>query len=212
VGAGAVVSTVDDLGRWLHSLSTDAVLSAESRERMLTPHSGTYGYGLAIYELAGRLVYAHDGRQSGRLADVTYYPDEDTAVVLLSNTQSGCADAVRVSLGAVAFGDPVPPSVRPALPETAGNDEGSRLFEGVYRFFPGLDVEVRVRAGRLYARANRTGWSELVPTGTGDFFNRVTYAGAGFTEADEHGHPRIMLWKQDGNEFPGERLPDPTGE
>jgi CubicO group peptidase (beta-lactamase class C family) len=101
-GTGNVWSTVDDLIRWDIALAGGELLSARSREAMLTAHAaigpgqmaiGTsliangYGYAWAIGTLAGRRVYFHTGDNPGYLAFNAWLPDDDVQIALLANEE-----------------------------------------------------------------------------------------------------------------------------
>jgi D-alanyl-D-alanine carboxypeptidase len=94
-GAGDLCSTAGDLLEWQEALATGLVVSDESYQMMITPielPDGTqtgYGFGLEISEKNGRLVISHAGGiPSGFIVLLTYYPDEDYGIVLLTNTMT----------------------------------------------------------------------------------------------------------------------------
>ncbi len=204
VGAGSLFSTVGDLHRWVKALSTNLLLAEERRAKMLTRQAGSYGYGVAVYTEHGRRIIAHDGRVAGFAADLSWYPNDDLAVIVLSNVQSGIGDSFRRDLAAIVFGEPY------ELPEKRSAADGTdnlRDYIGRYRLGPGFIVHARLLVGRLMVAANESDFSELVRLSDGRFFNRVTYSHATF-DRGEDGGVRAMVWIQDGNQYRGERLPD----
>ncbi|RZJ45416.1 MAG: serine hydrolase, partial [Brevundimonas sp.] len=103
-GAGALYSTLDDLLIWERALHRGHVLSARSYSQMIADHAPAdtpdergkprrlWGYGLYEKEL-GRQVRPeftdnqifHTGSWSGFRNLVTYQPDADVTVIVLSN-------------------------------------------------------------------------------------------------------------------------------
>ena len=97
--AGSLLSTVDDLARWIDALEADELLTAASRQRMLTPAtlrggdqdglSTRYGFGLQAAEIAGHTVIGHGGGIHGFVSTLSTVPDEKLQVVILSNNPAG---------------------------------------------------------------------------------------------------------------------------
>ena len=94
-GAGDLCSTAGDLLEWQEVLATGRVVSEESYQMMISPielPDGTqtgYGFGLEIAEKDERLVIFHAGGiPSGFLTLLSYYPEENYRIVLLTNTMT----------------------------------------------------------------------------------------------------------------------------
>jgi D-alanyl-D-alanine carboxypeptidase len=94
-GAGDLCSTAGDLLEWQEVLATGRVVSEESYQMMISPielPDGTqtgYGFGLEIAEKDGRLVIFHAGGiPSGFMTLLSYYPEENYRIVLLTNTMT----------------------------------------------------------------------------------------------------------------------------
>ncbi len=207
IGAGSIYSTVSDLRRWVQTLVSDRLLTAESRAKMFKRQASYYGYGVAVYREHDRRVIAHDGRIAGFSADLSWYPDEGLSVIVLSNIQSGIGDSFRRDLAAIVYGAEYElPEPRIAA-ETPPTPAELTDYVGRYQFGPNFIVVARRSRGRLFVAANSSEFSELTPLKGGAFINRVTYSRVRF-ERDDEGAVRAMIWMQDGNEFRGERLPD----
>jgi len=97
--AGALYSTVDDLYLFDRALYTDALLSAEARERMFTmqaqiapndPSVG-YGYGWIVLMDAEGLppgkAFFHNGAIEGFTSAMIRLPDQDAVVISLGNVE-----------------------------------------------------------------------------------------------------------------------------
>lgn len=89
--AGALMSTANDLARWDQALGNEALLPAESWERMwarATLNDGTevdYGFGWGMADYQGCRILGHDGGIPGFLASVERYLDERLSVIVLTN-------------------------------------------------------------------------------------------------------------------------------
>jgi len=95
-GTGDIWSTTGDMARWDAALMAAGLLGVDALHAMFTPHADTrdtlpggedlqYGYGWVIAELHGhRLVY-HQGDNAGFHAFNACLPDDDSAVIVLTN-------------------------------------------------------------------------------------------------------------------------------
>lgn len=118
--AGAICGTASDLIKWQEALVQGRVVSPAAYERMTTPQSAAqtgvvpdipfylertnYGYGLYVATRCGRRVIFHDGALStGYLALLSYYPDDDLAVVILTNTASNLLSLFPESENSIAL-------------------------------------------------------------------------------------------------------------
>jgi CubicO group peptidase (beta-lactamase class C family) len=105
-GAWPFALTAEDLARWDLSILHRTLLSPESYHAELTPArltDGTdtgYALGLRVGKRYGRRLLSHGGEGAGYLSMNRIYPDDDAAVVVLTNTFSGApqtdiADAIE---------------------------------------------------------------------------------------------------------------------
>ena len=110
-GAGSLYSTINDLYRWDQALYTNALLPkkwmrmltkshTESSSQWLTPLENSYGYGVGIAEVPlGKkksvpMVF-HSGHIKGFSSFYARFPDEEQAVIMLSNT--GNVSSIRMN-------------------------------------------------------------------------------------------------------------------
>jgi CubicO group peptidase (beta-lactamase class C family) len=86
-GAGGVYSTVDDLRIWHRALTTDRILSAQSRRAMFTDYGHKYGYGWRLASKHGRQLIWHSGNyeSAGTASILDYFPEEGLTVIVLTN-------------------------------------------------------------------------------------------------------------------------------
>ncbi len=94
-GSGGVVSTAEDLGRWLAMHANGGefegtrILSPDSVRLMQTaPQGSSYGMGWFRTTIAGRPALFHNGVLSTVYAEATLFRDERMGFVLLANVNS----------------------------------------------------------------------------------------------------------------------------
>jgi len=141
VGAGSVVSTAADLGRWAKALSDDRVLPARERALLFTPHAPisdalSYAYGWNVGRTSrGTTMFTHAGDLGGWNADMRIDRDAGLVLVFLSNQRldgRGSRETLMNPVTLLATGAPVP-----ELPALRAVREGE-LFELSGRYtFPG---------------------------------------------------------------------------
>ncbi|MGH9855823.1 MAG: serine hydrolase domain-containing protein, partial [Blastocatellia bacterium] len=105
--AGSLYSTVEDLFAWNEALFSDKLLSAKSREAMMTVDKSNYAYGLVVNQQHNRKMVSHGGGINGFNTMLARFPEEKVTVVVLRNADYGTPNPGRVSqdLAAILFGE-----------------------------------------------------------------------------------------------------------
>jgi D-alanyl-D-alanine carboxypeptidase len=85
-GAGQIVSTPNDLARFIHALFDLKLVSQESLDRMKTIRDGD-GLGLEPFAFAGKTFYGHTGGGDNYGAWLAYLPEEKLAVAYTTNAK-----------------------------------------------------------------------------------------------------------------------------
>jgi CubicO group peptidase (beta-lactamase class C family) len=114
--AGGVFSNVDDLSRWDRAFGANKVAPAATVREAFTsqvrcpsggcldsPSSG-YAYGWLVDTLRGHRFLYHPGLLQGFHASNAYMPDDDIAVVVLSNVQDTDVNGINRRLATMALG------------------------------------------------------------------------------------------------------------
>jgi CubicO group peptidase (beta-lactamase class C family) len=89
--AGAMVSTVTDLAKWIEALDSGKLLKPATLAQMWTPtklNDGTtysYGFGWRLDDYKGQKNIGHSGSTSGFSASLQRFPEKSLAVVVLCN-------------------------------------------------------------------------------------------------------------------------------
>jgi CubicO group peptidase (beta-lactamase class C family) len=85
-GEGGIVSTVDDMLRWLKHMSDPLVGTRESWRMMRTPHATHgYGFGLMMQKHRGLDTVHHAGAVAGGSSHMLKVLDHDLDIVVLNN-------------------------------------------------------------------------------------------------------------------------------
>jgi CubicO group peptidase (beta-lactamase class C family) len=148
LGAGTVVSTVEDMGRWARALRDGLVFDAAWRDTLFAPrvdigNGFQYAYGWNVTRLptGGRLI-VHDGDVGGYNSDMRWYPDEDMWLVVLSNTRTATA----------AWRDPLVLAIRYALSNAAPEAPARAALTGRYAA-GGDSIDIAATGAALTLRA-----------------------------------------------------------
>lgn len=173
IGAGSLLSTVDDLALWTEALSSGKLLKRESLERMTTPWklpSGQPvkgGYGIQIFEEDGKRILAHGGGVSGFNSYLLSIPGERLQVAVLSNI-SGHDPGV----GGLAYRVAMKALGRPVEDRKAMDLDPAALDEyvGLYRFDEKRCQSVFREGTRLFAQGTGGEKHEILAASRDDFF------------------------------------------
>jgi CubicO group peptidase (beta-lactamase class C family) len=104
---GGAYVTAADLDRFLRQVKAGALLSTQLTTAFFTPQAFyrtqedwklMYGYGMKFaVDEAGKVLFAEkEGIYDGASAVIRHYPDQDINIVLLSNTQMGVWEPLRM--------------------------------------------------------------------------------------------------------------------
>lgn len=107
--AGAIASTVGDLGKWNAALNSRRILSEESKKAAWTPqplNSGkltAYGLGWYVETHEGHRCVGHGGSTSGFNGSTQRFPEDDLYVIILTNTDDSIGTAMARKVGSFYF-------------------------------------------------------------------------------------------------------------
>lgn len=149
-GAAEVFTTVGDLARWIENLESADLGGPSVRERMLerfvlaSGDTSTYALGLEVDEHRGLRWIEHSGGHAGYKAQLSWYPELDAGVVVMSGHDGMEPGRTGLRLAEIFFGDRMEPPREPAAVDSA------RLarYEGRYR---------AKGSGRVFAFEHRGG-------------------------------------------------------
>jgi CubicO group peptidase (beta-lactamase class C family) len=105
-GSGSLVSTSEDLARFVRAEFGGTLLKQESLAKVMEKRPG-FPYGWSQDENFGRKLIAVGGRSPGFVTAVQYYLEDDTTIIVLTNSYSSMAqDPVIGDIAAIVYGQP----------------------------------------------------------------------------------------------------------
>jgi len=120
-GEGAMVSTLDDMIRWMANLNAPTVGTPEMHARMATPSvfangvDSAYGLGLIADVYRGRRCVGHGGSVAGGKSESVRFVDDGLAVVILANSDPVATFSIGRRIADAWFGD-AEPAALPFVP------------------------------------------------------------------------------------------------
>lgn len=167
-GAGALLSSVDDLALWDAALYTDKLVKQATLQAAFTPYILTngqtthYGYGWQLATYAGQPLIEHSGGVNGFTTYAIRLPAQKVFVAILTNTDSPMAypDVIGFKMAALLSGHPyVEPVTAPILPAALD------VLTGLYRLDDGSKASIIRSAEHIY-------WHDelLLPLSATEFF------------------------------------------
>jgi CubicO group peptidase (beta-lactamase class C family) len=84
LGAGGIVSTTEDLTKFINALFNFKLISEESIKRMTT-FQNKYGYGITKFPFYDKAVFGHGGSIDGFKSMLGFLPSENVSFSILSN-------------------------------------------------------------------------------------------------------------------------------
>lgn len=158
VGAGTVVTTAADLGRWAAALAEERVLPALERDLLFTPHATvnavtSYGYGWNVARTSrGTTMFFHAGDLGGWNAELRIDREARLVIAFLSNQRKdgeGSRAAIMTPVTLLAVGRALAelPQVRPARADER------RALAGRFAFADGGALTARDTLGAIEVSA-----------------------------------------------------------
>lgn len=207
--AGAIYSTPADLLRWTQALFGGKVLSAASLKQMTTPVKNNCAFGLEVTTVKGRKVISHNGGIEGFNAQLNYYPESRTTVVVLANMNGPNSTELAADLATLAFGESV--TLIAERKEIELPAAVLQKYVGVYQFKPGATDTIRLVDGKLTSQFSGQGQLPLFPESEKAFFYKAVDAQKEFVTDDE-GHVTALLYHQNGVTQKAQRISDTVAE
>jgi CubicO group peptidase (beta-lactamase class C family) len=219
VGSSSVVSTAEDLARWLTNYHTGrvggAAVQAQMHERGVLNDGDTiaYAFGVRFDRVGERAMLSHGGSWRGFRSHVMVIPELELGVAVISNTtEFNSASHARQVLSLF-----LPPAERAALEAPGGGGGPARPapssppphrlqdFEGRFRSGELLDVTHDLRVGEdgaLEWCIRRHGRAILEPVGQ-DLFQTMGVRGTLTFRFQRDASGRVTGFTLDGARFRG---------
>ena len=165
VGAGAVVSSCDDLILWYKCLRNRQLLSDKAYSLYLGENLNNYCYGLNHDRIYGRDRYHHGGDHFGVMAYMQNFFEDDICVIVAANLECGNHYRIGNNISSILFTEQY--EVPGKFKEIEIDKKLAHLYEGVY-----LDkkIEIRRNDGKWeFVRCNGELHISIYPVGTHKF-------------------------------------------
>jgi len=229
VGATSLFTTVEDMAKWSNHFRDPVVGSEKTlalmHERGILNAGDTipYAFGQVVGEHGGRPTVSHGGADAGYRTHFVRFPEDDLAIIVLSNFASSNPGGVAYRVADILFGEeaaaiepanseqqPGPVTTISLSPEELQRYAGSFYFDQV-----GVRATTSVRADSLFVRQEWNGQEyAVVPANDSTFI--IPADGEGFTiifRNGEHGAIEKLLLQGGSNTYEGvllQLLPEGT--
>ena len=132
--SGGMLSSVDDMFKWMQALKNGLLLKPETLARAYVPQkllngkATTYGFGWHLEQLHGSSTRRHGGMVPGYTSETLYLPEEDVYVVILTNAEFSPIPLTALSriIAGLAIGKPY------IFQETAIDKNELKNYIGLY--------------------------------------------------------------------------------
>ena len=217
VGATSLFTTVEDLAKWERNLDDGrvggrAVIEAMHTRGILNDGDTlSYAFGLGIGEYRGLRTVGHSGGDAGFRSYVVRFPDEDFAVVILSNLADFGPSTMAQRVADVYLADRLEEETTEPAAEPEPERPAVEIDPAVYDDYAGdyqvgPDVVTVFRDGdRLWARQPGQPRVELLPESETRFFVPARDAYVTF-ERDEAGEVSQFIARLGQEEIEARRI------
>jgi CubicO group peptidase (beta-lactamase class C family) len=182
-GNGSLYSTAADLYKFDRALYSEQLLKKPSRDEMFEEAKGIH-YGWSIGEQDGHKLTSINGRSPGFNATLLRFVDDDSTVIVLSNSYSSVSQTVVApDLARILFGQsPQSPfRLQPLADKNVQNFLGRYQFGADY-FRPNSAVTVEHAGKSLRMRWDSGLTSALLPVGENEFIERAFWGTVTFPQ------------------------------
>ncbi|MEP0177857.1 MAG: serine hydrolase domain-containing protein [Paraglaciecola sp.] len=167
-GAGAIISTLSEIGKFLTGLFNGKLVSANSLDKMKEVNQG-YGRGLFKFPFYEKEIYGHSGGIDGFVSQAGYFPADNVAFTLTSNGLNYKLNDISIGLLSIYYGRPfdIPDFTQKPI---SLSEKNLLKYEGVFssKDIP-LKITLKFRDGQLTAQATGQGPLSLTPFSHSEF-------------------------------------------
>jgi CubicO group peptidase (beta-lactamase class C family) len=213
VGATSLFTTVEDLSKWVLNFSRKTVgnenLYALILERGVL-NSGEkigYAFGLNIGELNGIKTVSHGGSDAGYRSHLLMFPDEELAIVVLSNLSSSNPSGLARQVSELYLPKKFKKKEekKPERKEIEVDPDILETYEGSYRFRPDSVITISKNDDRLSANITGSSSFDLHALSERRFFRPNTALEISFF-VNNVGQVTHLTMTDNGRETKGEKI------
>jgi CubicO group peptidase (beta-lactamase class C family) len=145
-GAGAMISTPQDMCKFIRAVFDGKLISKSSVARMIRIEKDGYGWGMFPFGDSQHKGYGHNGKTEGFASSLQYYPENKLAIAYCTNGEVYPKDDILDKVFKICFTEPCRiPSFTPVIL----TEQQLQPFTGTYTGDNGLQVTCSVTNGRL---------------------------------------------------------------
>jgi CubicO group peptidase (beta-lactamase class C family) len=191
-GAGAIVSTTNDLTHFITSLFQGKLIGKSSLDSMTTITEGL-GRGIFIVPFGQRKAYGHNGGIDKFVSGLSYFPDDSVAFAICTNGLDYSINSISIGILKIFY--KLPYEI-PSLEEFAVDLSILKKYEGVYSCKE-LPMKVTIGNKNKKLTAQATGQSSFALDALSNTEFKFDGAGIKLTFPKE----KEMILKQGGQDF-----------
>ncbi|MGV3539595.1 MAG: serine hydrolase [Rufibacter sp.] len=202
--AGGMYGTPEDLLKWERSLYTNQLLSEESMNKFFQAEKSNYAYGWEVDSAYAQPRIGGSGAINGFRANLTRFPEQELAIIVLSNHESPTINSfIKREVAAIALGQKYEvPVVRKMA---SLSSEKIQAVVGTYQVAPKMLISVLLEEGQLYVQPTGQERIEIFAESETDFFMKSAPVQFSF-EKDSAGQAVKLVMKQGPKSMAGQRV------
>ncbi|MFC7049468.1 serine hydrolase domain-containing protein [Emcibacter nanhaiensis] len=208
VGSTGLLTTVDDLAKWMDNLITGTYGGTALRDRMIRKtklNDGSaldYGYGLNLGSYHGVPTIRHGGTDAGFRSSLMVFPDQKLGIAILGNTAEFPAETIAQKIADLFLPQQAAPQSTEAAqtapatgmtPDDAANVKiVPQQYSGQYLLNDGNFLHITEREDGINLQVGPTAL-KLYPASTTSFFITEADAGVEFSGFDSGRYSKATL-------------------
>lgn len=162
--AGGLYSTVEDIYKFYKGIKEYILLKEGTLKKAYSPFKNNYGYGWVIDTMFDRKTVGHSGAGAGFRSNFLQIPEDDTCIILLSNSEE---DLNNITTGILRILYEQPYKI-PS--EIAVQAETLQKYKGTYRVSNDFIIYVSFENNKLRAQPKGQPKSVLYPENENLFY------------------------------------------
>ena len=221
MGSHSLLTSLEDLAKWMINLQTGEVGGQGLILKMLTPgklttgESAGYAYGFAVGAYRGFRQLSVIGDWAGYGAAVFYYPDQKVSFAVLANWDYSTVDQFVSSIADIYLEPFLKPEMKPEAPAAPAPKPGKevKLSPAVLGRYAGV---YRLNLGTLFVITQSGTHLALTIPGQGGTFPLIAVSETEFTlgfpgllvtfQRNKEGKVHQLVWRQAGTDTVAPRV------
>jgi CubicO group peptidase (beta-lactamase class C family) len=197
--AGGIYSTVEDLYKYYVGLNAYKIISKTTLEKAYTAFKSNYGYGWVVLPMFDKKTVGHSGAGAGFRSQLVQVPEDDVAIILLTNTERDLNNAVSAVLK-VLYDKPYKIPVIININKTE-----LQQYVGTYQVNPNFTIYVTMENGKLVSQPANQPKSFLYPEKQNLFYVEEL---AGYIRFEKNKAQQVdtLIFNKEGQDMKAKRI------